>query len=160
FHPSAATVAALTPLQLVIDKVKIDGKVSRNSLQKGDQGGTMGLAGRPKAQHALRIAEFSVTMAHDAFFVESCRQGSTGSDLPQRQGFRFPVQTPRLRARHSSADGFDRRWIAYRSHAHGLFYRRRPDTSDLQRTFSIWRSRIHRRSRFGLIGPRTRPRAL
>jgi phospholipid/cholesterol/gamma-HCH transport system permease protein len=35
----------------------------RNALYKGDQRGSVGLAGRPKAQHALSIAEFSATMA-------------------------------------------------------------------------------------------------
>jgi phospholipid/cholesterol/gamma-HCH transport system permease protein len=63
FHPSAPAVASLPPFQFMIDKLKVDGKVCRNALYNCDQGWTVRLAGRPKAQHPLSIAEFSATMA-------------------------------------------------------------------------------------------------
>jgi phospholipid/cholesterol/gamma-HCH transport system permease protein len=63
FHPAATAVPALAPFQFVIDKLEVDGKVCRNALYNCDQRWTVRLAGRPKAQHPLSIAEFSATMA-------------------------------------------------------------------------------------------------
>jgi phospholipid/cholesterol/gamma-HCH transport system permease protein len=61
-HSATATVSTLASFQLVIDEFEIDGKMGWNALHKGYQCGPVRLAGRPKAQHSLSIAEISVTM--------------------------------------------------------------------------------------------------
>ncbi len=62
FHPAAPSEAALAPLQFVIDEVEIHGEMRRKAFHESDQCLAMRFTGRSKAQHALSIAEFSVTM--------------------------------------------------------------------------------------------------
>jgi len=61
-HSTAAAIPALATAEFVVDEIEIDREVGRNALYDGDQGRSVGFAGSPKAQHALSIAEFSVTM--------------------------------------------------------------------------------------------------
>src|SRR5215471_14444757 len=111
FHPAAPAITALAPLQFVINEIEIDGKMGGNTLDECNKCGPVRLSSRPKAQHALSIAEFSATMTDDASLAESCRQGSTGDVLPGGEGFRFHVPPPLLRARYPRPDGSDRRRI-------------------------------------------------
>ena len=72
-HPATTPISALTPFQLVVNEVEIDGKMSRYAFHMGDQRGAVRFAGSPKAQHTLSIAEFSVTMTNDALIAETRR---------------------------------------------------------------------------------------
>ena len=51
FHAAAAAVTALTALQLIVDKLEIDRKIGRKSLDQRDQSLAVRLAGRAISQH-------------------------------------------------------------------------------------------------------------